>query len=219
MLRHMARARQARSVETRARLIEAASAVIVTHGIEGASVDAIAEAAERTSGSLYGQFGSKDGLIVALLDGSKDLVAARMSAELAEAGALDERLAVLWRNFADPPDEARDWVRLEHELWVWATRGGNGVARDRLSGRYRHELAPLAAALAAWAREGLIDPPLPPEPMATTLVALLLGLEMNHRLDPGSVSTAAVVRSLRALLGAVEGDASTSETSDSTRGT
>lgn len=201
----MARPRQARSVETRARLLEAAAAVIATQGIDGASVDAIAEAAERTSGSLYGQFGSKEGLIVALLDGSKNVVAARMSADLAAAASLDERLVALWRNFADPPSEARDWVRLEHELWVWATRDGNDRPRHLLAERYRHEIVPLADELAHWADAGLITPPLPPGPLARVLLAALLGLEMHHRLDPTALREADVVRVLRALLGAVAG--------------
>src|SRR6266540_5868445 len=121
----MGRTRQARSVETRARLLDAAAVVIARHGIEGASVDAISDVAERTSGSLYGQFGSKDALVVELLDASKDVVAGRIAAELAAARDLDGRLAALWRNFVEPPAEARDWLRLEHELWVWATRPGN----------------------------------------------------------------------------------------------
>ncbi|HEX6235592.1 MAG TPA: TetR/AcrR family transcriptional regulator [Acidimicrobiales bacterium] len=200
----MVRARQARSVETRTRLLDAAAAVIGTQGIDGASVDAIAEAAERTSGSLYGQFGSKEGLIVALLDESKDVVAARISADLATAASLDQHLVALWRNFADPPAEARDWVRLEHELWVWATRDGNEHARELLAARYRRELDALAGELATWIEQGLIEPPLPPGPLADALLAALLGLEMRHRLDPGTVREADVVRVLRALLGAVD---------------
>ena len=107
----MPRARQARSVETRDRLLSAARSAIAEQGIEGASVDTIAERAQRTSGSLYGQFGSKDGLIVALLDESKDVVAESMLADMAAAASLDERLAALWRNFSRPPAAARDWLR------------------------------------------------------------------------------------------------------------
>ena len=95
------------------------------------AVDAIAQRAERTSGSLDGQFGSKDGLIVELLDASKDLVAEAMFADIEAATSLYQRLAALWRNFASPPAAARDWVRFEHEMWVWANRAGNaGPRRD-----------------------------------------------------------------------------------------
>jgi AcrR family transcriptional regulator len=196
-----ARTRQARSVETRARLLDAATAVIARHGIEGASVDAISDRAERTSGSLYSQFGSKDALVVELLDRSKDVVARQIADELTTTSTLDERLGALWRNFADPPGAARDWLRLERELWVWATRPGNEAARDRLARRYAGEFATLGAALAEWTAEGLIDPPLPPAAMAAALMSTLLGLEMTHRLDPGLVDDTVAVRTLAALLG------------------
>jgi AcrR family transcriptional regulator len=199
----MSRARQARSVETRGRLLAAARAAIAEHGIEGASVDTIAELAGRTSGSLYGQFGSKDGLIVALLDESKDVVARSMLADIEAATTLDERLAALWHNFSRPPAEARDWVHFEHEVWVWATRPGNDRARARLGERYRAEFATLAAALGAWATEGLIDLPAAADGVAAVVVSTLIGVEMSCRLDPDAVDDAAVVAALRALVGAV----------------
>jgi AcrR family transcriptional regulator len=205
MLAAMSRARQARSVETRARLLAAAAAVIAEQGIEGASVDAIAERADRTSGSLYGQFGSKDGLIVELLDASKDVVAESMFADIEAATSLDERLAALWRNFADPPAAARDWVQFEHEMWVWANRPGNGDARARLGDRYRAEASTLAIALDEWADEGLMAPIASSQAAAITVVGTLLGLEMIYRLDPDALDEADVVASLRGLLRAHEG--------------
>ena len=196
-----ARTRQARSEETRTRLLDAAAAVIAHHGIEGASVDAISDRAERTSGSLYSQFGSKDGLVIELLDQSKDLVSERIAADLATTSTLQERLTALWRHFADPAGPARDWLRLERELWVWATRPGNEEARDRLARRYAGEFSALAAALVEWTGEGLVDPPLPPDALAAALVSTLLGLEMIHRLGPALLDEATAVRSLAAVLG------------------
>jgi AcrR family transcriptional regulator len=206
MLADMPRPRQARSVETRARLLSAAAAIIADHGIDGASVDAIAERAERTSGSLYGQFGSKDGLLVELLDQSKDLVAESMLADIEAATSLDERLAALWRNFADPPVAARDWVRFEHEMWVWANRPGHDAAKARLGERYRVEFASLAAALDEWAAEGLIAPPGPSDRVATVVVGTLLGLEMSYRLDPHAIDEQSVVSALRGILRACDDD-------------
>lgn len=203
----MARPRQARSVETRSRLLSAAAAIIAEHGIEGASVDAIAERAERTSGSLYGQFGSKDGLIDELLDRSKDLVAQSMFVDIEAAASLDERLAAMWRNFAEPPPAARDWVRFEHEVWVWANRPGNDEAKARLAARYRTEFAALAAALAEWTAEGLIAPPDPVDRVATVVVSTLLGLEMTYRLDPSAIDEPSVVSALRGILRARDTDA------------
>ena len=201
----MTRPRQARSVETRSRLLSAAAAIIAEQGIEGASVDAIAERAERTSGSLYGQFGSKDGLIVELLDRSKDLVAQSMFVDIEAAATLDDRLGAMWRNFAQPPHAARDWVRFEHEVWVWANRPGNEDAKARLADRYRAEFAVLAAALDDWTAEGLIAPPGPIDRVATVVVSTLIGLEMTYRLDPSAIDDASVVAALRGILRACDG--------------
>jgi AcrR family transcriptional regulator len=200
------RARQARSVETRARLLAAARDIVAEAGIEGASVDAIALRAGRTSGSLYGQFDSKEGLVMALLDESKDAVGRSMLADIEAAVTLDERLAALWRNFVEPPAPARAWVQFEHEVWVWATRAGNGPVRAVLADRYRADRAALGAALVGWAAEGLIDPPARPERTATLVIAALVGLEMSYRLDPRSVEEATVVRTLRALLAGAAAD-------------
>lgn len=198
----MARTQQARSRETRTRLLDAAAAVIARQGIDGASVDTISGLAERTSGALYSHFGSKDALVVELLDASKDVVATRIATEVEVAESLDDRLRALWRNFVDPPESARDWLRLEHELWVWATRPGNEGARRRLSRRYQGEYAALAGTLAAWATEGAIHPEIDPPRLAAVMVSTLIGLEMAHRLDPTAVDEDAAVTALRAVLGA-----------------
>lgn len=51
-----------RAAENRERILGAASALIRERGIMGVGVDAVAEAAGMTHGSVYSQFGSKDRL-------------------------------------------------------------------------------------------------------------------------------------------------------------
>ena len=98
-------------------------------------MDAIAEAADRTSGAVYDHFGSKDGLLFALLEGWVDDVAAVTGAELSTATTLEERMGVMWRNVVDPVVGDGRWIALEHELWSYATR--NEEARRYLARRYR----------------------------------------------------------------------------------
>ena len=111
---------------------------------------------------------------MALLDESKDVMARSMLADIEAATTLDERLAALWRTFWRPPAEARDWLRLDHEVWVWATRPGNDRVRARLDQRYRTEFATLAEALDAWATEGLLDLPASADGVATVMVSTRL---------------------------------------------
>lgn len=189
-----------RKGETRARLLAAAAAVFAERGVEGASVDAIAEAAGRTSGALYGHFGSKEGLLLELLETWRSEVVASIRADLRTADTLDDRLLVVWRNFADPSGSAREWVQLEHELWRWATRAGNEQARQRLTERYESVWEGFARLLAVWggaeARSSW-----DPKRAAVALIGTLIGLEMQHRLAPEVVTDELALVSIKALLG------------------
>lgn len=51
------------AAENRERILKAASRLMREHGISGVGVDALAEAAGMTHGSLYSQFGSKERLV------------------------------------------------------------------------------------------------------------------------------------------------------------
>ena len=194
----MARTQAARRSETRGRLLGAAATLFAERGIDGASVDAIADAGGRTSGALYAHFGSKDGLLIELLDSWLDEVAGATLVEFLAADTLDDRLAALWRNFVG----RRQWVRLEHELWQWATREGNHEMRERLLRRYSAAWRALAGAIDIWTRDGEAAPVVPSAQVAPLLVGLLLGLEMQHRVDPDAVTDEVAVAGLRALLGA-----------------
>jgi AcrR family transcriptional regulator len=191
----VSRTQQDRSADTRQRLLAAARDLIAERGVAGASVDALAEAADRTSGALYGHFGSKEGLLVALLDHWKDATASAIAADFEVRSSPDERLQSLWRNFIDPPVEGGDvWVLLEHELWLYASR--NPEARHRVAARYEQARRHLATALP--------DGPdgVPSSEVATLLIALVIGLEMQRRLDAHAVSDELALHGLRALLAA-----------------
>jgi AcrR family transcriptional regulator len=195
----MARTQAARRADTRERLLAAAAARFAAEGIERASVDAIAEDAERTSGALYAHFGSKEGLLTALLDSWKHEMVVAATAEMTAATSINEQLAAVWRNFADPPGDGDRWVQLEHELWLYATR--HDGARERLAQRYRDVWAQVRDEMEAWRATGEVDPPVSSDALAPLLVALLIGLEMQHRLDPDAVDDEVALAGLAALLG------------------
>lgn len=193
----MARTQAQRREETRARLLEAAARLFAAHGVEGASVDAIADAAGRTSGSVYAHFGSKDGLLTALVDSWKNDVAASITAEVSTASTLEERLAALWRNIVDPPTGDGHWVQLEHELWLYASR--HPSVREQLASRYREAGAAMAGAIGDWLHaDGDHEAARPGA--GALLIGLLLGLEMQRRIAPDAVPDDLAVAGLRALL-------------------
>jgi AcrR family transcriptional regulator len=194
-----------RKADTRRRLLDAAAALFAERGIDAVSIDAVAEEADRTSGAVYAHFGGKDGLAVALLDHLVDDMATVMQAELSlgdgDGADVDEaNLAALWRTFSDPPPgPGRQWLLLEHEFWLYAARHED--ARRRLAQRYALARDTAAAAMADHAAHGEAELPAPPDQVATLLVALLIGLEMQSRVDPDAVPDATAVTGLQALTG------------------
>ena len=189
-----------RKAETRQRLLDAAAALFAERGIEAVSIDAIAEAADRTSGAVYAHFGNKDGLLQALVADLVNETAAVMDAELTVAVEGDDQLAALWQTFANPPPgPSRGWMLLEHELWLYASR--HPESRSHLAARYAEARRMTTASLAEWQADGQADLPGSAEQVAPLLVALLIGLEMQHRLDPDAVPDDAAVIGLRALTG------------------
>ena len=184
---------QARREQTRRALLDAAAELFAERGIAGASVDAIADRADRTSGALYDHFGSKEGLLFALVEGWVDQVAAVVTAELTAAETLEERMATIWRAVSDPPMGGGRWIAVEHELWSYATR--SEAARELLAARYQRLWAELDDAAREWGGGSLA-------PVGAALVGLLLGLEMMRRIDPTAIDDRTAVATLRAAVGA-----------------
>jgi AcrR family transcriptional regulator len=188
-----------RRAETRERLLAAAAELFAERGIEGASVDAIAERAGRTSGALYDHFGGKPGLLFALLEGWTDAAADVIAAEVAAAETLDERLEAIWRNVVSPPQgDGGRWILLEHELWSYAAR--DETARAHLARRYRAAWEGVDGSLQDWAPEPGSGAPSPGPGAA--IIGALLGLEMMRRIDPDAIDTDTAIAVLRGAVGA-----------------
>ena len=195
-----------RKAETRERLLAAAAELFAERGVEGSSVDAIAERADRTSGAIYDHFGGKSGLLFALLESWTDSAATVISAEVATASTLEDRLEAIWRNVATPPSgDGGRWILLEHQLWSSATR--DEAAREHLLRRYSAAWRAIDDALADWAREA--GRPAPERPAGPAIIGVLLGLEMMRRLDPNAIDTSTAVSVLLGALGVTDPEPAT----------
>lgn len=187
-----------RRADTRRRLLTAAAELFAERGVDGTSIDAIAERADRTSGAVYDHFGGKDGLLLALLDSWVEDVGAVVTAELATATTMDERLAVLWRSVSAPAVGDGRWMTLEFELWAHAAR--NPDLRAHLTRRYRGAWRGIVAAAGGSAEvAGDVGP---------AVIGLLFGLEMMRRIDPGRVTDELAVSALRGVVAATTSGAS-----------
>jgi len=197
-----ARTQEMRKTETRARLIAAAADLFARKGFHAVSDEAVADAADRTTGALYNHFGGKDGLLLALVEQWLNESAARILAGVEEADDLNGRLRALWSDsMVASHGDAELWLLLEFELWLHGAR--NAEFADRLAARYAERRRNLAVPLQAWAQDEGLGKLRHPERTAGLVIALLLGTAMQERLDPRAFTSADVVAGLRSLL---EGD-------------
>lgn len=189
-----------RRAETRARLIDAAASLFAGKGFHAVSAEAVADAADRTTGALYNHFGGKEGLLLALLEVWKDQTAADLLAGFEEITELDDRLAALYDAVTQSNrDRGASWLLLELELWLHGAR--DPAIGEPLARRYADIRTRLAEGLSDWAETAGVPLRRSPRQTAMAVFALLIGCAVQHRLDPPAAERQAVVEGLRDLLG------------------
>jgi AcrR family transcriptional regulator len=184
-----------RRADTRARLLQAAADCFAARGVDAVSVDAVAEVAGRTSGAVYDHFGSKQGLVMAVLDEWRQSVVGTVLSELQAAADLPTRLrALVAALVVDPSPATRRLLQMEDELRLRASRDPEvAAAMGRRAAQHRRWLA---RGLAAWMAEGLLPSGRDPEALA----AVVTGLAQQHRVDPAAVGAEAAVAAVAAVL-------------------
>jgi AcrR family transcriptional regulator len=197
--------RSTRKAATRARLLQAAARVYAAHGFAGATLDDVAEEAGLTKGAVYGHFGSKDNLLVALME-------EYLAAEIAEQVALFDRDTTTWKRplagsdqWMHELDESPEAFRLLVEFWVAASRD------EALRARFAAGLEQLRQTFAGFAAESAADAGLPAgdEParhFANVMLGLSIGLGMMRIADPGQLSPALLGTALSVLIRATQDD-------------
>lgn len=177
------RSHEARKAETRARLLEAAAALLAERGVDGLSVDAVATEAGRTSGAVYAHFGSKQGMLLALLDEWRHSLLAVVAAEFERTAQLTDRLRAVARDVVvNPNEDTRRLMALERELWRMAGRDRQVARAMRVRAADAQER--MARGFAAWKQAGLLDEAADPATIAVAFRAMVVGLEMAQRIDP-----------------------------------
>lgn len=196
----MARTQQERRADTRERLLGAAALLFAEHGVDAVSVDTVAEAAGRTSGAVYDHFGSKQGMLLALLDEGAQSLVTVIAAEFELAADIDDRLRAVAANVVTHPSEqTRRLMRLERELWLRAGRDEEVATALRERAREAHDR--MARGFATWMAEGIIPADASADTLATVFGALVVGLEMRQRAEPGVLDVDEVARALGSVLG------------------
>lgn len=166
-------------------MLDAAATVFARRGIDGASLDDVAAEAGFTKGAVYSNFGSKDGLVEALLaDKASTYLDLGIEAVSDHDVPLVDRARLLGDRLTAVDETEREWHLLFHELWQRAVRG------QGLEGFRRHRRAlrtAVAEAVAEHATRAGTDLALPPEHAATVILALVQGLASEADIDPDAV--------------------------------
>ena len=171
--------RAERQVQTREALLEAGARVFVERGFAGASVEAITAAAGFTRGAFYSNFESKEQFFAELLQ-----------------QRVYERYREMIRRDADGPgrsmrDVGEELARIQaaHDgkwlfrLWleVLAHAGRDERFREIAAGFWKGNRARTADLIAAAYGDRI--PPAAPKRLATAMIALDIGLALQHFVD------------------------------------
>jgi AcrR family transcriptional regulator len=178
-------------------VLDAARRVFLARGYNGASLEAIADAAGFSKGVVYSQFESKADLFLALLDrriAERAELHERFVAELAGADGFAALLALSERMVAAEPD----WALLVIEFRVHAAR--DPVLSDRYAAAHARSLDGLERTIAHLYEAAGMAPSLPMRTVAEFAFACSTGLALEHAANPVAIpvadATAMVVRAV-----------------------
>jgi AcrR family transcriptional regulator len=178
--------RAEQQARTREALLDAAGRVFVERGFQGASVEAIAAEAGYTRGAFYSNFRSKEDLFAELLQERVYSVYRRIAKRSADDSErhtqrqLGASLAAIQR------DAEGSWL---FRLWfeVLAHAGRDERLRELAAGFWSGNRALGAYAIGeAYAAAGR-KPPLAADHLASAMIALDIGLAVQHFVDPDAV--------------------------------
>jgi AcrR family transcriptional regulator len=174
--------RAERRDQTRSELLDAAGRVFVARGFEGSSIEAIAAEAGYTRGAFYSNFESKEQLFAELLQ-QRVYSVYRAMAEATVAGArpslreTGEQLARIQGH-----EQGRWLFRLWLELLAHA--GRDERFREIAAGFWSANRKLIAKGTQQAYADAGEKPPLPPDHLATAMIALDIGLALQHFVDP-----------------------------------
>ena len=177
---------------TKDRLLAAAAELFAERGVNGTSVEQIAERAGYTRGAFYGNFEDKHELVVALL-------ARRRSQEAVEVAALEgDVMARLKEWHAARAEHLSEWFALRTELTLYALRNPEArpsAGANELAARELIE----ASVRATFAARG-VEPPADPAFLALIIHALEDGLLRQRYLSPEDTSDTVIADAVELLL-------------------
>ncbi|WP_433557123.1 TetR/AcrR family transcriptional regulator [Pseudonocardia xinjiangensis] len=189
--------REESRAQTRERLLEAARELFTERGVNGSSVEQIAERAGYTRGAFYGNFADKQELVAELLEQRTRSEVAEVSDLQRRAESFGDMLELLRHWNRERDQNLPDWMALRLELVLHALR--NPEALPMLA--QREKLARSSIQTAIEQRIGEHGA-LPADPALLALIvhALEDGLLIQRLLFPDEIAGDVVVDAVDVLL-------------------
>lgn len=186
--------------QRRAQILDAAVAVATTERLDGLTVRKVAEAAQLSPGLVFFHFGSKEQLLLDLLERVLEEIIGRRPPEdgAGAASARDALLGYARRELERLPGE-RDFVELFFDFWVVGTR--NRDVRRRMSeamAAYRNSFEPLSARIVA--EEAARFDGVPAADVARIIVSFVQGTAFQAVLEPDHFDVDALMAALESLV-------------------
>jgi AcrR family transcriptional regulator len=173
MSRELKDRRSVRGDATKELILEAARESLREQGYSGTSIRAVAERAGVQLSLVHYHFGSKQGVLVAVLERENEKLLERQQALFAGPGPLSVKWRAACRFLED--DLESGYVRILWELWA------AGLADEELAARWRDATAGwrrlMAEVFEEWSREVGLELPISASAVATLVANLFQGLE------------------------------------------
>ncbi|MEC3975160.1 TetR/AcrR family transcriptional regulator [Amycolatopsis sp. H20-H5] len=183
---------------TRDRLLVAAAELFAERGVNGTSVEQIAERAGYTRGAFYGNFEGKPELVAALLRQRTRQEAEEVAALRAGAGSFAETMDRLRVWNAERARHLDQWFALRTELSLYALR--NPEARPIVGESEAATRLLIESAVSADFARREVTPPADPAFLALIVHALEDGLLLQRFLSPEGTSDEVVVDAVQLLM-------------------
>lgn len=194
----MSQARAAARAAARERILRAAHQVFAANGFRGASLDMIAREVGITRAGVLHHFGSKEAVLLALLE-ARDVDLGLDGQDPGPASGTASQVLSQARSLVGRVLADRDLVLLAHALSAEAADPAH-PAHDWLAARYRRMRSSIAAAARASLAAGEVAPDVDPDLLAALVLGAIEGLENQWLVTPDDVDVPAALALLERLL-------------------
>jgi AcrR family transcriptional regulator len=185
----------------RAQIIKAAYHVAAAHGLDGLTVRDVATRARVSTGLVLFHFGSKDRLVIALLDWLLETTTVlHVTEEVARIHAPLDRFLVLLHTEMDRLSSEPRRIRLFFDFWA------KGIRHPRIRSKMRRELARYREAFRPIAEEVLLTEHdrfggVTAEGLAATGVSFIKGCAVQSMIDPDRFEISEYLSAVKGIVG------------------